>query len=177
MNKLKRIIGYLLYNFIFSWFPHYQLGFSWPLSKKLRAFSVKLFIDYCGKNVDVGRKVKLSSKLKLGDRSSIGDESYLQGDITIGNDVMMAPRCALIADNHKHDDTHKPMNTQGTDYGKIIIGDDVWIGFGVTILANVTIGNGSICAAGAIITKDVPPYSIVGGNPAKVIKMRDCDKN
>ena len=172
MLKIKKIIGYILYNIFFGWLPHYQLGREWKLSKKLRHFAAKLYIEKCGANVDVGRKVKLSAKLKLGDRSSIGDFSHLQGDITIGKDVMMAPRCALIADNHRFDDVTRPMNTQGTVSDKILIGNDVWIGYSVIILPGVTVGDGAICAAGAVVTKDVPPYGIVGGNPAKLIKMR-----
>ena len=172
MLKVKKLIGYVLYHFFFSWLPHYQLGFEWKLPRKLRGFAAGLYIAQCGRNVDVGRKVKLSAKLRLGDRSSLGDFSCLQGDISIGSDVMMAPRCALIADNHRYNDLSRPMNTQGTDFQKIVIGNDVWLGYGVIILPGVTIGDGAVCAAGAVVTKDVAPYSVVGGNPAKLIKMR-----
>lgn len=172
MLKVKKLIGYVLYHFFFSWLPHYQLGVNWKLSRKLRSFATGLYIARCGCDVDVGRKVKLSAKLQLGDRSSIGDFSHLQGDISIGTDVMMAPRCALIADNHRFDDLSRPMNTQGTEEQKIVIGNDVWLGYGVIVLPGVTIGDGAICAAGAVVTKDVVPGSIVGGNPAKLIKMR-----
>lgn len=167
------IIGYILYNWFFSIWPHYQLGLKWKLSKSLRGWAVKQFIKDCGKNVDVGRRVKLSSSLRLGDNSSIGDFSYLQGQITIGQDVMMAPRCALIADNHCFADIDRPMNQQGKEYGSIVIEDNVWLGYGVIILSDVHVGTGAICAAGAVVTKDVMPFSIVGGNPAKVIKMRN----
>lgn len=169
---MKKLFGYMLYHIFFSWLPHYQLGRTWNVPKKLRAFAAKLFIAQCGTDVDVGRKVKLSAKLRLGDRSSVGDFSYLQGDITIGNDVMMAPRCAIIADNHNYSDLSRPMNTQGVCTDMVKIGNDVWLGYGVTILPGVTIGDGAICAAGAVVTKDVAPYSIVGGNPARLIKMR-----
>lgn len=172
MNRFKRLVGYILYNFIFGWWPHYQLGLEWKVAKSCRGWVTKLYIDSCGKDVDVGRKVKLSSKLNLGDRSSIGDYAYLQGEICIGKDVMMAPRCVLIADNHKFDDINKPMNRQGTEFGTIVIEDDVWIGYGVTILSGVRVETGAICAAGAVVTKDVPAYSIVGGNPAVVVKKR-----
>lgn len=172
MLKVKKIIGYGLYQFLFGWLPHYQLGRDWKAARKLRGFAVRLYIDRCGDNVDVGRHVKLSAKLRLGHRSSLGDFSHLQGDVTIGDDVMMAPRCALIADDHRFDDLSRPMNTQGTKHQKIVIGNDVWLGYGVIILPGVTVGDGAICAAGAVVTKDVQPYSIVGGNPAKLIKMR-----
>lgn len=169
---IKRTLGYILYNLFFGWLPHYQLGYGWPLARKLRAISVRLFIDNCGKSVDIGRRVKLCPRLSIGDNSSIGDFSYLQGNIVIGKNVMMAPRCALIADNHEFGDTDRPMNVQGIRNGKIVIDDDVWIGYGVTILPNVHVHEGAICAAAAVITHDVPPYSIVGGNPARILKWR-----
>lgn len=170
--KVKKLLGYFLYHGFAGWLPHYQLGMQWRLPKKLRAAAVKLYIRHCGADADVGRRVKLSSQLSLGDRSSVGDFSHLQGHITIGNDVMMAPRCALIADGHRFSDLTRPMNTQGTEPGSITIGNDVWLGYGVIILPGVTVGDGAICAAGAVVTKDVQPYSIVGGNPARVLKMR-----
>lgn len=172
MNKIKKLAGYILYHWFAGWLPHYQLGLKWPISKKLRGFATKLYADNCGADVDVGRKVKLSAQLRLGDRSSIGDYSHLQGEVIIGDDVMMAPNCALIADNHQHSDVTRPMNTQGTVSKRIVIGNDVWLGYGVIILPGVTVGDGAICAAGAVVTKDVEPYSIVGGNPAKLIKKR-----
>lgn len=172
MRRVKKIFGYILYHFFFGWLPHYQLGREWRISKKLRGVAAGLYIDRCGRNVDVGRKAKLSAKLQLGDRSSIGDFSYLQGEIVIGRDVMMAPNCALIADNHRFDDVTRPMNTQGVISQRIEIGNDVWLGYGVTILPGVTVGDGAICAAGAVVTKDVPPYGIVAGNPAKLIRIR-----
>ena len=170
--KIKKAFGYALYHCLGSWLPHYQLGRKWTWARKIRAFATKLYIAQCGSNVDVGRRVKLTEKLKLGDRSSVGDFSYLQGDISIGSDVMMAPRCAIIADNHRIDDITRPMNTQGEIRQKVVIGSDVWIGYSVIILPGVTIGDGAICAAGAVVTKDVLPFSVVGGNPARLIKMR-----
>lgn len=176
MNNIIKFAGYIFYNFFAGILPHYQLGRKWSIAKKLREFSVKLYIDFGGKEIDIGRRVKLSSQLRIGDRSSIGDFSFLQGKITIGNDVMIAPKCTLIADNHRYMDLNRPMNQQGVEKSEICIEDDIWIGYGVTILPGVHIGTGAVCAAGAVVTKDVLPYCVVGGNPAKVIKRR-CDKN
>lgn len=134
--------------------------------------AAKLYFDKCGKNVDIGRKVKLSSHISLGDNSGIGDEVYIQGKVTIGNNVMMAPRVAIIATNHEFGRTDLPMNKQGSNENPIFIGNDVWIGFSAIILAGVHIGDGAIVAAGAVVTKDVEPYGIVGGIPAKHIKDR-----
>lgn len=112
--------------------------------------------------------------LKVGDRSNIGAYSYIgcSGYIEIGNNVMMGPRVNLLAENHNFEQTDFPMKDQGVTRGTIVIEDDCWLGANCSVLSNVRIGRGSIVATGAVVTKDVPPYSIVGGVPAKVIKSR-----
>lgn len=170
--RIKKGIGYLLYVFVGSWLPHYQLGYSWPISKRIKQIAGKLMFEKCGKNVDIGRHVSFSSKVSLGDNSSIGDNAYINGTLTIGNNVMVAANCAFIATNHVISRVDIPMNQQGEIEKPIIIDDDVWIGYGVTILPGVHIGKGSIIAAGAVCSKDVPEYVIVGGVPAKMIKAR-----
>ena len=82
--KLKKGIGYLLYVFVGSWLPHYQLGYSWPISKIIKQIAGKLMFEKCGRNVDIGRHISFSSKVSLGDNSSIGDNAYINGEITIG---------------------------------------------------------------------------------------------
>ncbi len=78
----------------------------------------------------------------------------------------------VITRNHGHDRTDIPMTRQGYNNAPIVIEDDVWIGFRAVVLAGVTIGRGSIVGSGAVVTKDVAPYSVVGGVPARVIKSR-----
>ena len=148
------------------------MGHCWIISKKIRTICGKLYFDYCGSNGDIGRHVRLSSKIKLGDNSGIGDNCYIQGTVHIGSNVMMAPNVAIIAANHVCDRTDIPMNAQGSVERMITIGDDVWIGYGAIILGGVTIGNGSVVAAGAVVTTDVQPYTVVGGIPAQRIKCR-----
>ncbi len=112
------------------------------------------------------------AKIKAGDNCSFNSFCYLQGNITFGNDVRVAPRASIIADNHCHGDIFVPINEQKT-FGKgINIANDVWIGANTVIVDGVNIASHSIIAAGAVVTKDVLPYTIVGGNPAKVIKNR-----
>jgi len=96
--------------------------------------------------------------------------------VEIGNFVMIGPHVTFIAQDHKIDDWEKPM-ILGSGYimGKITVKDDVWIGTNSTILAGVTINRGAVVAAGAVVTKDVPEYSVVGGVPAKIIKYRFTD--
>ena len=85
----------------------------------------------------------------------------------------MGPECIIYTRNHAFSRTDIPMREQGFSEEKpVYIGDDVWIGGRVTILPGVHIGKGAIVGAGAVVTKDVPEYSIVGGNPAKIIRFR-----
>lgn len=85
---------------------------------------------------------------------------------------MMAPNVALIAANHNYTRTDISMNLQGEIEKEIVIENDVWIGYGAIILPGVNIGQGSVIAAGSVVTKDVPSYSVVAGVPAVVIKNR-----
>ena len=100
MNKIAKALGYILYSFGGGVLPHYGMGHRWVISQKFRAFCGKLYFDYCGKNVDIGRRAHLSSKIRLGNNSGIGDFCYIQGPVQIGENVMMAPYVALIAANH-----------------------------------------------------------------------------
>jgi len=152
--------------------PHYTFGYTWRIAKGIRTLGAKLFFVDCGNDVDVGKKVRLSSKIHLGNYSGFGDRCYVQGELFIGDNVMMAPEVAFIASNHKFNRTDIPMNKQGHINEAIYIGNDVWLGFRCTILAGVKIGDGAIIAAGAVVAKDVPEYSVVGGVPAKVIGVR-----
>lgn len=86
---------------------------------------------------------------------------------------MMSPGVSIFAENHNFSDTHIPMKDQGVTVSFVVIEDDCWIASNSTILAGVTIGKGSVVAAGSVVTKNVPPYSVVAGSPATVIKSRN----
>lgn len=171
MKKIKKAIGYILY-VLTSWLPHYQLHYSWPITTNIRRLAAKMMFDYCGEKVDIGRKISFSSQVSLGNNSSIGDESYILGKLVIGEDVMMAARCAFIASNHNINCLDIPMNLQSGTDEPIIIEDNVWVGYDCKIMAGVHIKSGAVIGAGAVVTKDVPQNAIVGGIPAKVIKYR-----
>ena len=130
-----------------------------------------IVIDRIGSNVNIGRKIRFSKNVSLGSDSSIGNNSYISGVLEIGENVMIAPNCKFIGINHIFSKT-KPFNDIGKIKNPIKIEDNTWIGYGSIILGGVTIGEGSVVGAGSVVTKDVPPWTVVGGNPAKVIKGR-----
>jgi acetyltransferase-like isoleucine patch superfamily enzyme len=113
--------------------------------------------------------------IRIGKQSLIGEMNVLrgQGGITIGDRVYTAPLVQMLAVNHIYSDPTRPMVEQGITAEGIVVEDDVWIGAGAIITDGVRIGKGSVVAAGAVVTKDVPPYTVVGGIPARVIKQID----
>jgi acetyltransferase-like isoleucine patch superfamily enzyme len=115
-------------------------------------------------------------RLEIGDRVSLNSNVYLNacsaGTILIGNDVLIGPNAVLRASDHRFDDPTQPIRLQGHSGGAIVIEDDVWLGANVTVVGGVRIGRGAVVAAGAVVTRDVPPLAIVGGVPARVIRMR-----
>lgn len=112
--------------------------------------------------------------LRVGNNSNIGPFAYIgcSGFIEIGNNVMISPRVSLYAENHVFDKLGVPMKEQGVKRGFIKIEDDCWIAANSIVLSGVTIGTGSVVAAGSVVTSDVPPYSVVAGVPAKIVKSR-----
>lgn len=113
--------------------------------------------------------------IRIGRDSLIGEYNVLrgQGGIAIGDRVYTAPLVQLLAVNHVYDDPTRPMVDQGITAQGIVVEDDVWIGAGAIITDGVRIGRGAVVAAGAVVTADVPPRSVVGGVPARVLRMMD----
>lgn len=114
-------------------------------------------------------------KITLGNDCFVGAYAILngQGGLTIGNNALIAGHCHIVAGNHGHSDLTRPMSEQDFVSKGIVIEDDVWLGAGAKVLDGVRIGKGSIISAGAVVNRDVAPYSIMGGVPAKLIRMRD----
>jgi maltose O-acetyltransferase len=132
-------------------------------------------LDYCGHDVNVEHGAWFGSGrgVRLGDRSDIGMDALVIGPIDIGADVMMGPRCILLADRHQTAALDVPMNQQGfKDPRPIVIEDDVFVGAAVVILPGRRLGKGSIVGAGSVVAHDVAPYTIVAGNPAVVVGKR-----
>jgi acetyltransferase-like isoleucine patch superfamily enzyme len=110
--------------------------------------------------------------IRVGRDSLIGEYNVLrgQGGITIGDRVYTAPGVQILAVNHVYDDPTRPMVEQGITAEGITIDDDVWVGAGAIITDGVRVGRGAVIAAGAVVTADVPPHTVVGGVPARVLK-------
>jgi acetyltransferase-like isoleucine patch superfamily enzyme len=113
--------------------------------------------------------------ISIGDRSAIGDHSFLggQGGIAIGSDVLFGPGVRVFSENHEFGDVDTPIRMQGETRAPVTIEDDCWIGAGSTILGGVHIGRGAVIGAGSVVSRDVPPYAVVVGVPARVISFRD----
>jgi acetyltransferase-like isoleucine patch superfamily enzyme len=113
--------------------------------------------------------------IHIGRNSLIGEYNVLrgQGGITIGDRVYTSPLVQLLAINHVYRDPTRPMVEQGITAEGIVIEDDVWVGAGAIVTDGVRVGKGAVIAAGAVVTKDVPPHTVVGGVPAKIIKQID----
>ena len=119
------------------------------------------------------------SGIRIGKDSLIGEYSVIrgQGGVHIGDRVYTSPFTQIIAVNHVFDDPDRPFVEQGITAEGIVIEDDVWLGAGAVITDGVRVGKGSVVAAGAVVTRDVPPHTVVGGVPAKAIKTIDGSVN
>lgn len=120
-------------------------------------------------NVRIGKNCSVQNYTVI---VGYGEPEDYSGLVKIGNDVRIAPHCFMVAGNHNFDDPEKPISRQGLTCKPIIIEDDVWIAARVNVIAGVTIGRGSVIAAGSVVTKDIPPMSIAAGIPATVKKRR-----
>jgi acetyltransferase-like isoleucine patch superfamily enzyme len=117
---------------------------------------------------------ELGEGIVIGNNVGIAQNCFIQvrGRVIIGNNVIFGPNVSIFSENHNFEDISIPIKNQGTTRMGVIIEDDVWLGSGSKVLDGVKIGHGSIIAAGAIVNHNVPPFSIVGGIPGKVLKYR-----
>lgn len=170
---VKRKIGAILYYLIAKHLPASYSGLNIG-QKKFRELCGRLMLKSCGKKVNIEKNAVFSKNVSLGDYSGIGVNSKIYGTCTIGNYVMMGEDCTIITRNHAYEKTEIPMMEQGFEKEQpVIIGNDVWIGDRVVILPGVHIGNGCIIGAGAVVTHDIPDFSIAAGVPAKIIRKRE----
>jgi len=131
---------------------------------------------HLGDNVKINNGVKIvfHENFSIDNDCSINSGAFINaaGSVRIGENVIIGPNVIIHSANHKFDSIQILIRNQGHDHKKVVINDDAWIGGGAIVLPGVSIGKGSIVAAGAVVTKNVEEYSIVGGVPAKILKYR-----
>ena len=171
-----RLLCYLLYYLFARHLPVSYRPYAFG-AKRIRYWICRGMFAKCGRNVNIehGADIGSGRQIEIGDNSGIGVNCFVMRAI-IGRDVMMGPDVFFAAQNHAFNDLEKPMRRQGSIPSEPIrVGDDVWIGARAIVMPGVRIGNGVIVGAGAVVTKDVPDYAIVGGNPARVIRSRRAE--
>lgn len=172
--RIRQFVSRVLYDGILSRLPNSMAICGGSVYQRLRGWAVKNFVAHCGNNVNIEDHVQISSKVSIGDHSGIGIRAIVGGTVYIGDNVMMGRECIILTRNHAFDRTDIPMREQGFQEEKpVFIGNDVWIGHRVTILPGSRIGDGVIIGAGAVVTGEIPAYTIVGGVPAKVLRKRN----
>ncbi len=172
-----RFIWLILYNSIARWLPATDnaMFYSGPI-RKFRSFIGCRCFENAGKHVNVeqGADFGTGRGIEIGNNSGLGLRCRVRGPLIIGDDVMMGPEVVILGGGHCTDRTDIPMRLQGSisNPKTTKLGNDIWIGTRAVILPGVEVGDGAIIGAGAVVTKNIPPYSVVGGVPAKVIRMR-----
>ena len=148
---------------------------------RVRALLWSIVLKKCGKGVHVraGARFYSPGGIEIGDYTLIGPNASIGGKygVKLGSYISMASNISIITIKNNYTDWSKPICFQGDSGKSIEIGDDVWIGVGVVVLAGVKVGRGAILGANAVVTKDVPPYAIVGGCPARIIKYRFSEED
>lgn len=171
-----KTLSLLLYILILQHLPssdHAGCIFKWI--RKIRSGVASVCLEHCGRNINIEKQADFGKGhgISLGTNSNLGIRCRVRGPLEIGDNVMMGPDVEILTNAHKIESTEIEMIYQGDlPPRKVRIENDVWIGMRSIIMPGVTIGQGSVIGAGAVVTKDVPPYCIVAGVPAKVIKQR-----
>ncbi|EEZ49255.1 acyltransferase [Neisseria gonorrhoeae] len=148
--------------------PSYMRGIG-IVGRRVRSFLARRVSPHIGRGVNIERGAYVFPDTVLGDGSGIGANCEICRGLVVGKNVMMGPECLLYSTNHKFDRENKRFEGY-TEIRPITLEDDVWPGRRVIVMAGVTVGRGSVVGAGAVVTKDIPPYSLAAGNPAVVKK-------
>lgn len=172
--KLTPIICLALYYGLAYWLPvSYRPG--GRVAKALRYALCKRIFKKCGKNVNIERRSFFGNgkDIEIGDNSGLGINSHIPNNTIIGSGVLMGPNVYIFDRNHAFDRVDIPIGQQGYKTGyQTIMEDDIWIGRGVTITPGRRIRKGSVVGACTLLCKDFPEYSVIGGNPSRLIKSR-----
>lgn len=177
MKKLTRFVCLVLYYGFAQYLPdsYGPIKVIANLSNGLRVFLVKHIFKKCGKIRTINRRVYFGTgkDVEIGDESGIGERVFIPDNTIIGRNVMLSRDTLILWANHHFERVDIPINDQGMHERKpTIIEDDCWIGLRTLITPGRHISKGTIVGMGSVLTKDFPEYSVVGGNPAKIIKSR-----
>jgi maltose O-acetyltransferase len=145
------------------------------LANRLRSFLTRRVFRKTGVAVTIHAGVSFGSGagIVIGDYSSLNRGCWIANDTVMGRDVMMGPEVVILSSGHNSDDTSRPMREQGVSLRRpVVIGDDVWIGTRAVLLPGVEVGSHSIIGAGSVVTAAVAPWSVVAGNPARLLRWR-----
>ncbi|MEZ5317434.1 MAG: acyltransferase [Vicinamibacterales bacterium] len=174
--RARRAGWYALYHAVAQHLPaSYRFQPLGRIAKAIRGAACRRLFRSAGRriNVEQGANFHTGWEVELGDDSSLGVNCRVPYDLKVGRDVMMGPDVVIIGENHRWTDVTTPMRLQGFQaYRPVRIEDDVWIGARAIVLPGLTIGRGAIIGAGAVVTRDVPPFAICAGNPARIIRYR-----
>jgi len=165
---------YYLYYYVARRLPSGYDAFG-RYGNKARELCARHLFRYCGRDVRIeqGAWFGDGGKVSLGDNSGIGLRAWVHGEVIIGNNVLMGPEVILRTVSHEFNRKDMTIHEQGyRPEKKIVIEDDVWIGTRAIVLPGVHVGEGAVIGAGAVVTKDVPRYAVVGGVPARIIRYR-----
>ena len=176
-RTLRQRFAFTVYNFFAKYLP--SQGWSrWPARRlwgRFRGVLARQFLDYAGPKITIeqGATFGKGDGIRLGNRSGLGRNCIVQSPTTIGDDVMMGPDVLIFTNSHSFFSTEVSMIDQGyTQPVEVIIGNDVMINARAIIMPGTKIGKGVVIAAGAVVRGKIPDYSIVMGNPGKVIGRR-----
>lgn len=176
MNKIVKWGGVILYYGLVRYLPVSTTPLIGRAIEKIRLGCCKMIFRKCGRgaNIEQGAHFGRGFDIEIGEKSSIGKNNKVPQNIKIGRYVMMGNNITIFGTSHVYDRTDIPILRQGSrTYPPIVIEDDVWIGQGAIILPKTgIIRRGTIIGAGSVVTHSFPEYSIIGGNPAKLIKSR-----
>jgi maltose O-acetyltransferase len=177
-RKIKLNALFFLYVAIAKRLPCSYARWGGQTYKKIRRVLARPMLATCGEgvNIETGAVFGRGNRVWLGKFSDLGINCEIHGEVHIGDYTFMGPSVAIWTTNHAFNRTDIPMMYQGQQPERpVFIGDDVWIGTRVTILPGVNVGNHAIIGAGSVVTRNVPNWAIVAGNPARVIKYRVPD--
>lgn len=174
MNKISRNIRLLVYYLLLRWLPNRNAP-GGAIYDKLRYYCCRPLFRKCGYPVQIQHYANFGKgdKISIGDNSDLGTDSYVVGEVSIGNNVAMAFGVFITSMNREFSRTDRLILEDGNrEISPVTIKDDVLLLARCTILAGVTIGEHVVVGAGAVVSKDVPSWCVVAGNPARIVKWR-----